>query len=289
VREAAAFRAMVPAFLVIVRWSVIRPQPVSGLPAAPPKNFSHEDFDRVLHQFVNDEGMVNYTALKQDSVDLDRYYALVAAYSPDSDPGMFPTEQSRLAYWLNAYNAAVIETVLTFYPIGSVEDVKPPRLLFFMPRKSGFFFFQRITLGGKTKSLFSLENSIIRRRFADPRVHLALNCASLGCSRLPRYAFSAEQLEHQLDHAARQFVTEPRNLRIDHETRTVWMLSIFKWYQSDFTGWYRQRLPATPATLANYVALYLPPEKAADLMNSAVYGVRFLEYDWRLNDQNPTR
>jgi hypothetical protein len=59
---------MVPAFLVIVLWSVIRPQPVSGLPAAPRKNFSHEDLDRVLHQFVNDEGMVNYRALKQDSV-----------------------------------------------------------------------------------------------------------------------------------------------------------------------------------------------------------------------------
>ncbi|MGH7781555.1 MAG: DUF547 domain-containing protein [Candidatus Binataceae bacterium] len=243
----------------------------------------------MLHQFVNDQGLVNYTALKQDRANLDRYYALIAAYSPDSSPRMFPTEQSRLAYWLNAYNAAVIETVLNYYPIASVEDVKPPGLLFFMPRKSGFFLFQRITLGGETKSLYSLENSIIRRRFADPRVHFALNCASRGCPRLPRYAFTAEQLDHQLDLAARQFVAEPRNLQIDHETRTVWMSSIFKWYQSDFTGWYRQRYPDKAATVANYVALYLPPEEAADLMSSAAYRVRFFEYDWRLNDQNPTR
>jgi len=280
---------MVPALLVIALWSVIRPRPVEGLVAAPPNNFSSEDFDRVLHQFVNDEGLVNYTALKQNRADLDRYYALVAAYSPDSSPGMFPTEQSRLAYWLNAYNAAVIEVVLTYYPIASVEDVKPPGLMFFMPHKSGFFLFQRITLGGETKSLYSLENSIIRRRFADPRVHFALNCASLSCPRLSRYAFTAGQLDRQLDLAARQFVAESRNLRIDHKTRTVWMSSIFKWYQSDFTRWYRQRFPDKAATLANYVALYLPPQKAADLMNSATYQVRFFEYDWRLNDQNPTR
>jgi len=289
VRETTAFRTMVPALLVIVLWSVSRPRAVSGLRAAPPDNFSSANFDRVLNRFVNDEGMVNYAALKRNRGDLDRYYALVAAYSPDSDPEMFPTKQSRLAYWLNAYNAAVIETVLAFYPIASVEDIRPPRVLFFLPRKSGFFFFQRITLGGETKSLYSVENSVIRRRFADPRVHFALSCASLGCPRLPRYAFTAEQLEYQLDYAARQFVTEPRNVRIDHRTRTVWMSSIFKWYRSDFTEWYRQRFPGKPATLANYVALYLPAQEAADLMNSAAYRVRFVEYDWRLNDQNPTR
>jgi len=289
VQEAATFWAMASAFLVTVVWFVIRPQAVSGLPAAPPNNFPHEDLDRVLQQFVNDEGLVNYAALKRNRTDLDRYYALLGAYSPDSDPGMFPTQESRLAYWLNAYNTAVIETVLAFYPIASVEDVRPPAPLFFMPRKSGFFLFQQIILGGKTRSLYSLENSVIRRRFADPRVHFALNCASVGCPHLPRYAFTAEQLEHQLDHATRQFVAEPRNLRIDHETRTVWMPSIFKWYQSDFTGWYRQRFPDKAATLANYVALYLPPEEAADLMSSAAYRVRFFEYDWRLNDQNPVR
>ena len=81
-----------------------------------------------------------HTALRGDSTDLERYYSLVALYSPESHPELFPTEQSRLAYWINGYNAAVLKTVLHYYPISSVSDVKAPFLLFFMPENSGFFY-----------------------------------------------------------------------------------------------------------------------------------------------------
>src|SRR5262245_25747321 len=114
-----------------------------------PHTFSHEAFDRVLHRFVNDQGRVDYTALKNDPHDLERYYLLLSTYSPDSHPALFPTEDGKLAYWLNAYNAAVIKTVLTYYPVSSVEDIRPPLFLFFLPQKSGFFLFQRLTFGGK--------------------------------------------------------------------------------------------------------------------------------------------
>src|SRR5467141_3720716 len=97
-----------------------------------PQTFPHDDFDRVLHRFVNDQGQVDYTALKNDPRDLERYYLLVSTYSPDSHPDLFPTEQSKLAYWLNAYNAAVIKTVLTYYPISGVEDIRPSLFLFFL-------------------------------------------------------------------------------------------------------------------------------------------------------------
>ena len=110
--------------------------------------FSHAPFERVLERYVDQHGRVDYSALKNDPHDLELYYFQLATYSPDSHPELFPTEHGKLAYWINAYNAAVIKAVLTHYPIRSVEDVKPPFPLFFLPRKSGFFVFQRLTFGG---------------------------------------------------------------------------------------------------------------------------------------------
>ena len=274
-------------FLTLAGCSAIKPVALPEGTLIVPQPFSHADFDRVLHRFVDNQGRVDYAALKNDVRDLERYYLLLSTYNPDSHPVLFPTEHSKLAYWINAYNAAAIKAVLTYYPISSVEDIKPPFPLFFLPRKSGFFFFQRVTFGDKTTSLYFLEHRVIRKRFTDPRVHFALNCASGGCPRLPRHAFVAEHLDEQLDHEARKFLTEERNLKIDYEEKTVFLSSILDWYKKDFLKWYQSKFPDQKATLLNYVILYLPPDRAEELRKIATsYQVRFIPYDWRLNDQN---
>jgi hypothetical protein len=262
----------------------IRPQGVPDRAGPVPREFSHDAFGRVLQRVVDDDGRVDYAALKARPEDLERYYLLLTAYSPDSHPVLFPTEQSRLAYWVNAYNAAVMKTVLAHYPIASVEDLRPPLPLFFLPEKSGFFFFQRVTFGGATTSLYALENSVIRKRFADPRIHFALNCASLGCPRLPRRAFSPERLDEQLDREARKFLAEERNLSVHHQRKVVRLSSIFDWYENDFVTWYRRQFPDRKATLLNYIALYVPADQAEDLRRAAAYDIEFMPYDWRLND-----
>lgn len=251
-----------------------------------PRILSHASFDRLLQRFVDHEGRVNYSALKQDSRDLDQYYYLIATFSPDSHPDLFPSESHKLAYWINAYNATAIKTVLTYYPISSVLDVKPPAALFFLSEKSGFFVFQRLTYGGKTTSLYYLGNGVIRERFQEPRIHFALNCAALGCPRLPRQAFSGEDLERQLDQETRKFLSEARNFRIDHSEKTIYMSSIFKWYEDDFLNWYQKNYSESKASLVNYIALYLTSDKAAELKEHGdQYALRFLPYDWGLNDK----
>jgi Protein of unknown function, DUF547 len=273
-------------FLVLVGCTAIKPLAVPERTlVGTPHPFSHADFDRVLHRFVTDQGQVDYTALKNDARDLERYYLLLSIYSPDSHPALFLTENSKLAYWLNAYNAAVIKTVLTHYPIFSVGDLKPPFPFFFLPSKSGFFLFQRVTFGGKTTNLYFLEHRVIRKRFTDPRVHFVLNCASGGCPRLPRQAFTAEHLDEQLDHETRRFLAEERNFVIDHEEKVVSLSSIFAWYESDFLTWLQRKFPGRSATLLDYVAPYVSVEKAEELQRAASYDVRFIPYDWRLNDQ----
>ena len=118
--------------------------------------FSNTSFDKVLEGFVNQHGLVDYSSLREDPGDLESYYRLIATYSPDSHPDLFPNKDHKLAYWINAYNAAVIKTVLSYYPINSVLDVKQPVIFFFLSDKSGFFVFQRLTFGGKATSLYYL-------------------------------------------------------------------------------------------------------------------------------------
>ena len=251
-----------------------------------PNIFHNERFDRVLQKHVNERGLVDYTALRDDSEDLEGYYYLITAYSPDSHPELFPSEKHKLAYWINAYNAGAIKIVLTYYPISSVIDVKQPGIFFFLSDKSGFFFFQRLTFGGKSTNLYYLENQVIRKRFNDPRIHFAVHCASLGCPRLPRQSFSGESLDQQLDNEARFFLAEERNFKIDHDEKVIYLSSIFNWYEKDFTTWYTTMYPGRESSLLSYIELYLTPERIEELKKiSNSYALRFVPYDWRLNDQ----
>lgn len=253
-----------------------------------PERFSHEDFDQVVRKYVNAEGRVNYRALKGDRQQFDRYYGQIASFSPDSTPSAFHGPSDELAYWINAYNAAVIATVLTYYPISGIEEVQPPLALFFLPDKTGFFLFQKPGFGGSEASLYYLENSVIRERFSEPRVHFALNCASRGCPRLPQYAFQGDQLEQQLNRETRRFFAEPRNFRIDHEQKKILVSSILEWYEEDFLDWLRKNRPAENASLGNYIALYVDADRSKFLKTAgADYEWEFVPYDWSLNDQNP--
>lgn len=282
-----SFLALVP-LLLLIGCTAIRPVPARPGQLPVPQTFSHADFERVLQRFVDTHGRVDYAALKRDADDLERYYSLLSIYSPDSHPHLFPTQAHRLAYWLNAYNAAAIKTVLTHYPIASIEEIKQPWPFFFLSTKSGFFVFQRLTFGARTTNLYVLENRVIRKRFAEPRIHFALNCAARGCPRLPQRAFVAEYLEAQIEHETRMFLAETRNFTIHHHTKTIWLSSIFDWFEKDFLTWYADKFPNQEATLLHYIALYLPAESAAELQQAATYTLRFLPYDWGLNDQRST-
>jgi hypothetical protein len=273
---------------MVIGCTTIHPLRVEDQPPVAEETFAHTRFDEVLQKHVDGDGRVDYALLQKNPGNLEVYYRLVAAFSPDSHPGRFPSEDHKLAYWINAYNAGAIKTVLTYYPIDSVLAVKNPWPFFFLTDKAGFFLFQRLTFGGQTTSLYYLENQVIRKRFADPRIHFALNCASIGCPRLPRRAFTGGQLDQQLDHETRRFLGEERNFAIDHEARRIDLSSIFQWYQEDFTDWMRHQFPDRPATLLSYISLYLPPAQAAALENVGDrYRLRFVPYDWGLNDQNP--
>ncbi len=277
-------------FLLTLGCATTAPSTSSGRDAGPPPApFSHELLDRVLQRFVDPEGRVDYEALAADRGDLDRYAALLAETSPDSHPGRFRDDASRLAYWIDAYNASVLVKVLEHYPIDSVTDVPRPLYAFFLPRLSGFFLFQPLRLGGDDTNLFALENLLIRRRFAEPRIHFALNCASSSCPKLPQRAFRAATLEEDLEREARRFVAEERNVRIDPEARVVELSRIFDWFEGDFVSHVERSRPEVEPSLRAYLEPLLAPEKARALAACADCEVRFRSYDWALNDRDLVR
>jgi hypothetical protein len=276
--RACAAVALGALFALAPGCTAIRPAELAGGPAVARVPFSHEELAIVLERYVNDRGQVDYQSLLDQPLHLERYYFLLGKYSPDSHPEYFPTREHQLAYWINAYNAAVLQTVLRHYPIGSVDDVRAPvPLRYVLPRKAGFFVFQRIRLGERGTNLYWLENRVIRRRFRDPRIHFVLSCASAGCPYLSAAPMNAATLEEQLDGAARAFLGDSRNVRIDHEQRIVRLSAIFDWYERDFRS-------DDGGTLIDYVRAHAPAELAAELEQAAGYGLDFLAYDWSLND-----
>lgn len=242
-------------------------------PAGAAEPFSHDDWERVLQEFVDDRGFVDYRGLAEDRAGLDRYIARLRAASPASDPGLFPTRDHELAYYLNAYNAWVFWGVLDRGPeIDGVWGLFGTGLSFFVGMD--------IELGGRETNLKELEDDVIRAGYGDPRIHAGLNCASVSCPRLPREAFTGPELDEQLDAAMREFVTDPKHLAVDRRAKTVRASKIFEWFADDFLTWLRQQGVADP-DLIDYFNRYRG--KAGAIPRT--WTVEFMEYDKGLNAQ----
>ncbi len=209
---------------------------------------------------------MDYLGLSRNREELDRYLDSIRGTSPRSHAELFPDRNHELAYWINAYNAQVVAGVLDRGP--EDKSVWSGGLI------SGYRFFVRrkVVLGGESVSLKKLEDDWIRAGYGDPRIHAALNCASRSCPRLPREPFVGRRLDDQLDAAMREFVADPRNVRLRDDGR-VELSKIFDWFTSDFL--------AEAPDLVAYVNRYRPSE--ALLPEDAE--VVFLEYDKGINAQ----
>ena len=233
--------------------------------------FSHDGFDRVLSRRVAEAGRVDYAGLKADRADLDAYVDSLGQTSPKSAPDRFPTRADALAYWINAYNALALTGVIDAYPTKSVKDIK---------MLSGFFNRTWYTVGGKLLTLNNIEHDIIREEFKDPRIHAAINCASIGCPRLESQVFTGGDLDTRLEAAMRAFLNDARHVKVDPQNRTVTLSKILDWFESDFTDWYESKFRVDASSIVDYVALYVDEAKVA-----REWDVKYEDYDWMLNDQ----
>jgi Protein of unknown function, DUF547 len=179
------------------------------------------------------------------------------------------TEQ--FAYWANLYNALTVQVVLEHYPVHSIRDIDISPGLF----ASGPWDAPLIAVEGQALTLNDVEHRILRPIWRDPRVHYAVNCASIGCPDLRAEAFTGAALENQLHEAARAYVNHPRGVTVGAEGLTL--SSIYNWFAEDFGG-----AESVPTHLLRYAA---PP--LADAIRRAPER-REYRYDWALNDAGAT-
>ncbi len=249
----------------------------------PTDSFSHRDFESLLEKYVDQDGNVDYTRWhsSQESVStLNAYLAAVSQYSPDATPERFSSKSQELAYWLYGYNAYVIKSVLDNWPLESVTDVKAPLEVV---KGMGFFHRLRFEFGGEPYSLLSVENSIIRKRFQDARIHFVLNCASDSCPPMRPTLPTGDALDALLTAAATDFVNDPRNVSVDHGSKQVVLSTIFKWFRKDFLNDLAKRGLPSERGLIDYVSGEASETLRAELDAASGYEVVFRDYDWSLN------
>jgi len=254
------------------------------LPAGfPPESFSHVDFEALLQTYVDSDGNVDYERWheSEDAVALlNSYLAAVSQFSPEHSPERFPTRDAELAYWLYGYNAYVIKSVLDNWPINSVTEVKAPLELV---KGMGFFYRLRYEFGKKRYSLLAVENEVIRKQYKDARIHFVLNCASESCPVMRPTLPTGSALQELLATATTDFVSDPRNVSIDHPNRKLVLSTIFKWYRKDFLHDLAKRGRPAKRGLIDYVASVAPEPLKSELNDIEGYEVTFQDYDWSLN------
>lgn len=249
---------------------------MAGL-ATPALAFDHQQWDDLLGAHVSEHrdgvaSAVDYDGMASDQAALDDYLARLSAVDNATFKGFSDAE--KLAFLINAYNAFTVKLILK-------QDSRPDSIrdigsIFSGPWSQRFF-----TLLGEERTLDELEHQMIRGNPAlmDPRIHFAVNCASIGCPALRPEAYTGERLDAQLADSTRRFLSDRRRNRYDAEAGVLRVSSIFDWYQEDFED--------SAGSLGDYLlqyadALALPAGARRDL-EAGDLPIRFLDYDWSLN------
>ena len=188
------------------------------------------------------------------------------------------TKPQQQAFLINMYNGETIEKILTRYP--DIKSIRDFGTVFGNPWKDKFF-----TLFGEPAWLDKLEHEMLRKEgvYDEPRVHVAVVCASIGCPMLRNEAFTADKLEAQLEDAFRRFLSDRKRNRYDPASGKLEVSKIFDWYGKDFEKGYKG-FTSLKATFARYADILADKPGDRARVREQKADVAFLDYDWGLND-----
>jgi hypothetical protein len=215
----------------------------------------------LLKKYVSPLGKVDYKGFIKDSVELNKFLKSVSDNPPL--PGKWSKEE-QIAYWLNAYNAFTVQIVIRHYPLKSIKDIGSKIQIPFVNTPWDLKF---IHIGGKTYDLNNLEHGIIRK-FNEPRIHFAVNCASFSCPKLRTEAYTASKLNEQLDEQAKLFINNTAVNKIAAQDATV--SKLFSWFSGDF----KQTGKSVIEFINQYSTIKMNPNA----------NLKFMDYNWSLNE-----
>ncbi len=240
----------------------------------------HPQWDTLLKQNVvliqnGNATEVKYESFKRERAALKSYLDSLSAVAQTDFDGWSKPEQ--LAFLINAYNAFTVELILTRYP--DIESIKDFGTFLNNPWKKKFF-----SLLGKQRSLDEIEHGMIRAEgvYDDPRIHMAVNCASIGCPALRNEAYLATRLDEQMEDSLKRFLSDRTRNRFSRSTLEV--SRIFDWYGKDFAKGFRGA-KSIHAFLAGYANALSDKPEDQQRIREGKSPIRFLDYDWALNDR----
>jgi hypothetical protein len=213
-------------------------------------------WNEVLQKHVDKQGNVAYKSLKKE----DKKLAAFLRYLSKTTPNSSWSKNKEKAFWINAYNAYTLQLIIENYPLKSILDLSENgKMAWEIPFA---------TVCGITYTLDHIEHTILHKKFADPRIHAALNCASKSCPKLSKIAFTEENIEATLHRLMKEFVNDASRNKM--ATKTIEISPIFNWFQYDFTK---------NGSIIDYLNQY-----AKTTIDQKVK-ILFLKYDWRLNEK----
>ena len=219
------------------------------------QTIEHDVWDTLLRKHVSDLGKVDYANFLHSKIDLQNYLDLLS----DNPPAENWNKNEKLAYWINAYNAFTVQLILDNYPLESIKDISDGLPMIGSPWDIKFF-----KIGGIEFDLNTIEHEILRKQFSEPRIHFAINCASISCPRLRNEAYTATFLNSQLEDQTAYFLKNKNTIN-ENETK---LSKIFDWFESDFTD---------ENTIPEFLSRYQP---SFDIKNT----IEYLDYNWALNE-----
>jgi len=238
---------------------------------------SYAAWDALLKKHVRwlpdgKQSRANYKGFAADRAALKAVLDTMSAVPQATFDGWSKPQQ--MAFLINAYNAFTVEIILTRYP--DLKSIKELGLFNRGPWKNAFF-----TLLGSKRHLDWIEHEQLRPVYKEPRIHAAVNCASIGCPALRDEAFTAAKLETQLEDGMRRFMGDRTRNRV--RNGQVEVSAIFKWFKEDFNSGHRGYRQLEDVFAAYAEQLSDKPEEQAAL-RAKTLPVRHLDYDWSLND-----
>lgn len=225
------------------------------------KPVNHDPFTSLLKKHVDSNGMVNYKGFIADSVEFNKYLTTLETNHPNTKNW---SKDERLAYWINAYNAFTIRLIIRNYPVKSIKDLAGSIYRVNTPWDIKF-----IQISGQTYDLNNLEHSIIRKEFDEPRIHFALVCAAFSCPKLRNEAFTAKNLDAQLEDQSMHFFNSTSRNKITADAPKV--SPLMKWYGDDF----KNAAPSIPAYINKYSKTKI--KEGVEL--------KYMDYSWDLNEK----
>jgi hypothetical protein len=241
----------------------------------------HEVLDKILDTYVRD-GFVYYPALKTERARLDRY---VSSLDVAADVVARLEDNERRAFWVNAYNALVLRTVVNAYPIKGKAGEYPASSIGQIP---GGFDRIKHRVGGRVLTLDDIEKTVIAG-LGNARLLFALGRGTVGSGRLRSESYTGERLDAQLTEAVKEFVQRVANFRIDFQAGTLTVTPLFSWREAPVVATFgapgerwmnRSPLERAVVSLA-YPHLF---QRERDFLAQNTFRMAFGEYDWRLND-----